>query len=172
MPLFPPNIEKMAQACDAAGLVKCLAEGSWPRRDAARNALIACGAPAVEPLMAALRHPTAWVRRNAAAALGAIGDRRAVEALMLAVRDPDWHVCLHAVASLGQLRDARAAPALIDSLALLDERQAEDPIRGAGRPESVFAIARQGLVGIGAPAVEPLIGAKILNSGAHCLVAR
>src|SRR5664280_2705484 len=49
------------------------------------------GPPAVEPLLAALKHRDKVVRRAAADALGKIADPRAAKALVAALGDPDQH---------------------------------------------------------------------------------
>jgi len=49
------------------------------------------GPPAVEPLLAALKHRDKVIRRAAADALGKIADPRAAKALVAALGDPDQH---------------------------------------------------------------------------------
>jgi len=61
-------------------------------REAAGKSLLKIGEPAVEPLMAALKHHHIPIRKAAAELLGRIGDQRAVSALQSALKDRDWEV--------------------------------------------------------------------------------
>jgi hypothetical protein len=63
-----------------AGAAYWIAKGDLDR-------CVEIGAPAVEPLIAALKHDDRRVRQAAAGALGRIGDTRAVEPLMDALQD-------------------------------------------------------------------------------------
>ena len=83
----------------------------------AANVLGNIGEPAVEPLIAALRDPDANVRGRAANALEGIGDARAVEPLIAALRDPDKDVRGRAANALAQIGDAHAVEPLIVALA-------------------------------------------------------
>jgi len=78
--------------CDgrAAGAL-CRALGDEIRgvRVDAAEALVKIGAPAVDHLVATLKHPSAEVRNLAAKVLGRIGDTRAVESLVVALADAD-----------------------------------------------------------------------------------
>lgn len=58
----------------------------------AADALVRFGAPAVKPLIAALRHDEPGVRRYAAYALGELGDARAIKPLSTALMDSDEYV--------------------------------------------------------------------------------
>jgi HEAT repeat protein len=53
------------------------------------DALVAIGAPAVDPLIARLRHEERDVRLTATTLLGRLGDRRAVRALIEVLRNAD-----------------------------------------------------------------------------------
>lgn len=93
---------------------------------AAAEALIAFGAPAVDVLVEALKNPDAHTRRLAAAALGDIADKRAVEPLALVAQsDEDYAVRTAAVAALGELKDPRAVWAIVAVLKLRDETAPE-----------------------------------------------
>ena len=70
------------------------------------------GAPAVEPLIAALKNSDENVRRQAAEALGMIGDVRAVEPLLNTLKDRN----LSAIKALGQIGDVRAVEPLAKAL--------------------------------------------------------
>lgn len=81
--------------------------------------LVSIGAPAVEPLITALRDEDSHVRWRAARALGEIADGRAVEPLLAALQDEDSDMRLHVTEALGAIGDARAVAPLI--IALRDE---------------------------------------------------
>ncbi len=117
------------------------------RKDAARTLGRIGDARAVEPLVAALRDRDQAIRRSATDALVKIGTP-AVDSLIAAFKDPD--VRKYAARALGRIGDPRALPPL--SVGLKDERGA------------VRLAAAEGLVHIGAPAVEPLMAA--LRDGA------
>jgi HEAT repeat protein len=74
------------------------------------------GAPAVEPLLAALEDENGNVRMTAAGSLGRISDVRAVEPLIAALGDADVTVGAEAATALGSIGDARAVEPLIGVL--------------------------------------------------------
>jgi len=76
-------------------------------------ALAKMGAPALEPLLAALGASQAPVRTYAAMALGELKDTRAVGPLVAALKDSDGAVRSFAAQSLGMLKDARAVEPLV-----------------------------------------------------------
>jgi HEAT repeat protein len=88
--------------------------------DAIRNhafkAVVEIGAPAVEPLIAALSNKNAGIRNVAAQALGRIEDARAVEPLIAALADTDEIVPQMAAKALGWIGDPRAVEPLIRAL--------------------------------------------------------
>src|SRR4051812_45784937 len=96
--------------------IRRLRDKNGDMRRAAAKALVAMGAPAVEPLIAALKHEVRSVRQAAAEALGHIRDTRAVEPLIAASRDMDRWVRKDAVDALGKLGDPRAVEALVVAL--------------------------------------------------------
>ena len=154
-----------------APLVTAL-QNEYLRRDAG-EALARLGAPAIEPLIAALRDPDADVRKvatralveiggpsfdplfvalredrcaDAAVALGEIGDRRAVEPLIMALGAGNEAMSAAAAMALGKLKDALAVEPLIRAL--------------SDRAGDVRANAAKALGEIGdRRAVEPLIAA-------------
>ena len=79
----------------------------------ARIAITKIGIPAVDPLLAALKHQNVLARMGAAWALGDIGDRRAVEPLINSMKDENPVVRQNSASSLGQLCDPRAIHVLI-----------------------------------------------------------
>ncbi|HET8987537.1 MAG TPA: HEAT repeat domain-containing protein [Humibacillus sp.] len=146
MPLFgPPRIEKLAAKGDIDGLVRAL--GYTKDRQVASDAaaaLVAIGAPAVEPLASVARNPEHHGRWCASDALASISDPRAVDALLLALGDESDVVRKDAAAALGTIGDPRARDALLAALA-----DPSDAVHGA-------AVSALGAIG-GPPAVEPLI---------------
>jgi len=79
---------------------------------AAAEALAQFGAPAVEVLQEALRHPEAAVREHAALGLGRIQDVRVTPLLVERLNDPERIVRRQVIVSLGGLQDDRARQAL------------------------------------------------------------
>ena len=147
---------------DEAGVAYWIAKQDWEE-------CVRIGAPAVEPLVAALEDESTDVRNAAAEALGKSGDARAVEPLIVALRDEDKSVCRNAAEALGELKDARAVEPLIAALKYRDVREAAagalDKIGwqpGKDEAGAAYWIAKQNreeCVRIGAPAIEPLIAA-------------
>ncbi len=112
----PPNVEKMQARRDVQGLIKVLGYKKDDKvRQAAVEALVKIGAPAVEPLIAALKKDEEWyVRKTAAEALGQIGDVRAVEPLIVALKEGDMRRV--SAEALGKIGDTRAVEPLIATL--------------------------------------------------------
>jgi len=79
-------------------------------RHRAAEELVKIGAPAVEPLIAALKDPDSPVRVGAVGVLGNIKDPRAVEPLMAALKDMDSGVRGGAVEALGEIGPPAAEP--------------------------------------------------------------
>jgi len=79
---------------------------------AAAEALAHFGAPAIEVLEEALRHPESAVREHAVIGLGKIRDARVAPLLIEMSNDPERIVQKQAILSLSQLLDARAESAL------------------------------------------------------------
>ena len=139
MSLFgPPDVAKLKAKGDILGLAAAITYRKNPEvRAAAADALGQCGAPAVEPLMVALKDPIATI--YAAKALGRIGGP-ALAPLIVALMDQREAVRQAAAGALGQIGDSRAVAPLI--VALKD-------------PRSYWAAANA-LGRIGTPAIEPL----------------
>ena len=141
----PPNVEKMKARRDVNGLIKALSYKNGDVHRAAIQALKEIGAPAVTPLIAALKDEKSYVRAAAAWALGEIKDPRAVEPLIAALRDGDGFMRGTAIPALGEI----GAPAVEPLIAALQDKNKE-----------VRWTAAQVLGRIGdARAVEPLIAA-------------
>ena len=154
MSLFgPPNVEKLKAKRDVAGLIKAL--GYQRDKDFANDFQASSEARRI--------------RDEAAVALGVLGDKRAVEPLIVTLGYPNKYVGKSAAEALGLLGDRRAVAALIASL----KRQDKDV-----RPTTLAALSRLPVspdndaagaaywvalgewdkcVGIGGPAIEPLI---------------
>jgi HEAT repeat protein len=79
---------------------------------AAAEALAKFGAPAVEVLSEALRHPESTVREHAVIGLGKIQDVRVAPLLIEMLQDPERTVQKQAILALGASLDARASAAL------------------------------------------------------------
>jgi HEAT repeat protein len=91
-----------------APLVSVLSNRNPYLRNRAAEALGKIGAPAVEPLLTALKD--AKVRANAALALGDIGDKRAVEPMLALLQDSNDYVRQQAAGvALAKIQAARAA---------------------------------------------------------------
>lgn len=85
-------------------LVASLADGENPgRRNAAFEALVACGAAVTPRLVGELDSPDVDVRKLAIDALASIADPAAREPLLAAVEDPDGNVRAAAVEALGMV---------------------------------------------------------------------
>jgi len=150
----------------AAGAAYWAAKGEWGK-------CVEIGAPAVEPLIAALKDED--VRMRAVEALGKIGDPRAVEPLIAALKDQDERMRKWAAEALGQIGDPRAVEPLIaalkdqdvrmravEALGKIGDPRAVEPLIAAlnDRDERVRKWAAEALGKIGDPrAVEPLIAA-------------
>ncbi len=119
-------------------------------RENAREALVKIGAPAIKPLIAASKDPDVNVRKNAIMALGKIG-APAIEALIVALMDEDKRAGASAAIALGEIGDASAVAPLIATL--------RDRDRGVWR-EASDALAK-----IGSLAVDPLIAALTKDNG-------
>ncbi len=85
-------------------------------RETTLDILVSIGAPAVEPLVAALRDQDEIVRWCAALVLGSVGDVRAVEPLIAALDNPKGWVRWRAAGALGEIGDPRAVGPLIAAL--------------------------------------------------------
>jgi HEAT repeat protein len=155
---------------DVDGAVYWIAKARWDK-------CIAIGAPAVQPLTAALEDKGHQVRQAAAKALLQIGDAQAVEPLIAALQDSDRGVREAAVDALGQIGDARAVESLVyilkdkdawmrkqaaNALYMLMDARAVEPLAAAlhDRDQGVREAAAEALGPIGdTRAVVPLITA-------------
>jgi HEAT repeat protein len=123
---------------DETGAVYWIAKGEWKKCGE-------IGAPAVEPLLAALKQREGGARTSVIGALGQTRDARAIAPLIAALKNGDEYVRREAAEALGRFADVRAVEPLI---AALDDK--ESHVRRA---------AASALGNIGKPAVEPLIAA-------------
>ncbi|TKB80831.1 MAG: HEAT repeat domain-containing protein [Nitrospira sp.] len=113
------------------------------------TALLRIGEPSVLPLIGKMKSENPALRAEVAWGLGMLRDPRAVEALAAASEDEAAEVRRNAVMALGLIRDARAVEPLLKALA--DDSLAEE--------------AKDSLVPIGEPAVEPLLAKLEGSSG-------
>ena len=145
----PPNVEKMKARRDVNGLIKALRyRKDKGVRQAAAEALVKIGAPAVEPLIAALKDKDSDVRYAAAKALGEIKDPRAVEPLIAVPKDYYSGVRYAVTEALVKI----GAPAMEPLIAALKDKDSKD--------SDVRQAAAEALGEIKDPrAVEPLIAA-------------
>jgi HEAT repeat protein len=81
-------------------------------------------APAVAPLLGALKNENKDVRWGSIKALGDIKDPRAAAPLIALLTDPTWEIRWISASSLGKLNDRQAVPPLIK--ALKDEKEKEE----------------------------------------------
>jgi HEAT repeat protein len=106
--------------------------------------LVKLGAPAVAPLIAALKLDDTATQEGAAEALGRLGDRRAVEPLIARLQGGSGQVAQKAAAALGLLGDPQAVDPLIAVLKA-DEpearRAAAEALGRLGDDRAVGALA-------------------------------
>jgi HEAT repeat protein len=139
----------------AVGTIDCGGE-RWGWQDGGRNAcstspsieaaraLARIGRPALEAVVAALRHVEQSVRQHAAMALGFLDQPEAVPPLLAAMRDDAGRVRASAARALGQIEDGRASQALAGALKDVDwevRQQAAWALGQLERPDSVDALA-------------------------------
>lgn len=119
----PPNIEKLKETGNVKGLINAIGydndeesdQVSIARREATLQALVEIGAPAVDPLIAALNDKNVNIRRFAAGILGDIGDPRAADALVDALNDPKLEsIALTSLCKIGTASSAKALLTYID----------------------------------------------------------
>ncbi len=102
--LFLTQFLKMeAEAFGINSVINVLNNNNYYIRKDAASALIEIGAPAVEPLIAALKHKWWPVRTNAAKILGEIKDSRAVEPLIDVLMNKTWFSKEEASAALRKI---------------------------------------------------------------------
>jgi HEAT repeat protein len=108
------SLRRLPSLSEVAGrLVGVLGErGETGARNAAAEALVGLGDPAVGPLLRLLGHADPDQRKFAADILGQLGRRAAEGALIQALEDPDLNVRVSAVEALGRLGAEPAARAL------------------------------------------------------------
>ena len=107
-----PSLMKLFDKSSVTIPGKLLARNQKSLREAAGQTLVKIGAPAVESLTLALKHPGWDIRFNAARALGRIRDTRAVEPLCEILMDPSRMVRSSAAWALGEIGEERANASL------------------------------------------------------------
>lgn len=108
-----------------------------------KNALVMIGEPSVEPLIANLENEDIEIAGFSAQALGEIRDIRAVEPLIKVLLDEDFYYRHWVAIALGEINDPRAIEPLIMSM--------------KGYERAIQGEAKNALVKIGTPSVDPLI---------------
>jgi hypothetical protein len=90
MKIFGPNIERMKSKRNINGLVAALGVKQEARREAALEALLSLGHPAVlDPLVEALNHPTSQISTMAESGLAKIGLTAVDKLSEIAIKHPD-----------------------------------------------------------------------------------
>lgn len=171
MGLFKPNVKRMLERKDLPGLIKALGADHFETRQAATEALRQIGAPALEPLTAALRD-RGWSARPAAArALGEVIAHsrdsalraRAIETLVATLEDQDRSVRTAAAATLGRVVDPDqdaplCAPVTEALIAALEDRDTSSA-SGAAATALAQVAGRSTDSALGARAIEALTAA-------------
>lgn len=164
----PESLQIPAEA--RASLHEDLADIEYPYWTAGTAALLltlCADASSVEPLIAALNHPSTEVAQLAAATLGRLGDRRAVRPLIEALRRGESFLNCGggifiqdgALIALGRLGDRSAVPVLLDRLETADPGEIRDVakallmLRDARAIEPLRHALEKGLRGFPAEAV-------------------
>jgi len=179
-------IFSFAEGKDIKSLVKDLGSEDINDRNMAVIDLGRIGAPAVYPVIEALKSGNSNARRWAAEALGRIKDPRATEALIEALEDQEPYVRSNAVKALGEIGDRRAVEPLLkllkdptyglsgtlpralgqigDTRAIVPLLEAQDVDHSEAR--KIHSFARETVKAfklMGNSAIDPLI--KVLNEG-------
>lgn len=178
-------VEKLGELGDERAvwtLIRSLKDDYTPLRNAAVDALINIGAPAVEPLLEAmieaLDEGDIALSSDIIYVLGNIGDSRAVVPLIGMLNDDNGTVRRKAAVALGTIGDMRAVQTLINALQDNDKRFrgfVAEALGEIGDASAVWPLlvslkdpnnieyfdehAAEALVKIGPSAVEPLIDA-------------
>jgi HEAT repeat protein len=90
---------------------------------ASAEALAQFGAPTIDLLGEALRHPEMWIRIHAVGALSKIKDPRVTPMLVEILNDPEREVKKQVIEGLGNLKDRQALPALQEIAANRGDRE-------------------------------------------------
>lgn len=111
-------VERLVATAELApklqALIRALGDGENPgRRNAAVEALVACGETAVPMLMDACASPDCDVRKLVVDALAGIGDPRSLEPLIANLKDLDPNVRAAAADAIGAIGGERAEVALL-----------------------------------------------------------
>jgi HEAT repeat protein len=175
MPLFgPPNIEKLEDSRDVAGLIKALGYKKDARvRYLAARALGEVGGEAADSaLIAALKDDDFNLRKASIQALGDSRSPQAVEVLITLLDSCEWDAVLSAAEALGNIKDKRAVELLIARLYSLDRKDSSARLQlvkalkevgwtpGSDPTSARYWIALENWEKcreIGVPAMEPLI---------------
>lgn len=174
MPLFGPNIKKMKKKGNIEGIIKAL-DYNKEVGEAASNALVQMGEPAVSKIIDALDQSEKSVRTKAIQILGKIGSGQAKEALLMLLDDDDDGVREEIVQSLGTFQDEKLTGHFVQALkdqdwrvrnkaALALDKLSWEPI--SDQDKVYYGIATEMWKELelwGETSVEPLIEALDLN---------
>ncbi len=111
---------------------------------AARQALVKIGAPAVAPLLKTLMSQNYYLRQAANDTLSQINDPQAIPTLVAMVNSPDGLIPVQAVAMLGRIGGVSVITPLLTAL-----KKRTGPYD--------HEVAQKALLAIGPPAIEPLV---------------
>ncbi len=149
----------------ARALVAALADGENPgRRNAAVEALVACGRHSVAPLLVTLASPDPDVRKLVVDALAQIGDARAAGPVMEHLEDSDPNVRAAAADALGAVPAAGAPAALLRAAT----RAGEDPLVSFSALRTLAALD----VEVGPEALGPALADATLRPAALLVLGR
>lgn len=118
-----PDVDRLKETGNIKGLINVpgydndeeSSQVGIDRREAAWQALVEIGTPAVDPLIEALDHDDVNIRRFAAGILGEIGDPRSADALVRILSDPMVEtIALASLCKIGAASSAKALLAYID----------------------------------------------------------
>jgi HEAT repeat protein len=142
-------IESLGKLGDTRATEPLIANLSNPQFELRKKSVEALGLikdkRALKPLIKVLKDRSPEVRASAAISLGKMCSDEATKALISALRDPEASIRQEVAKALGEIKDTHAINALIKAF--------QDSKIEVGRA------ARNALVGIGTPAVKPLINA-------------
>jgi len=119
--LKQPNVNRMKQRRDIAGLIRALRHRNFDIQWQAAEALSSLGTEAVDRLFSTLKSTNRDVRIGVIEALGEIKDSRAIQALIPLLNDPSSEVRWATAVALGEIGNAAAIPHLVGALQDVDE---------------------------------------------------
>jgi HEAT repeat protein len=140
-------------------LIQAMGDGDSGVRAAAAASLVASGDERADPVILQAMKDDKPVRLAVTKAICDSPNTRYQQALALGISDPDHEVKTHAALALARLPDARLIPELIQVLGSAVTEWDDRAECGVTRPDALSDAARDALIAIGAPAVQPLLEA-------------